>query len=82
MAELTALVESAGLTVRETRSSRGRVRLDSANDFVAVEVKSTPLATRMSETQDRSVQEEARALPLVGHTSWQRSPPRRRARCS
>src|SRR6185436_13032645 len=49
LAELTALVEAAGLKVRETRTRQGRVRLDSADDFVAVEVKSTPLAARMSE---------------------------------
>jgi SAM-dependent methyltransferase len=78
--ELAALVESAGLRVVETRTRLGHARFDSADEFVAAEVKGTPLIERVSDGVYQRIREEARevlrpftspagtvAVPLVCH---------------
>ncbi|MGH8923089.1 MAG: methyltransferase domain-containing protein [Acidimicrobiia bacterium] len=78
--ELIALIESAGLSVTGTRTLEGSARFDSIDEFVAVEVKSTPLIEMITdEVYDQIVEESRRALqsfateagtakiPIVGH---------------
>jgi ubiquinone/menaquinone biosynthesis C-methylase UbiE len=60
LAELVALVESAGLRVVETRTRLGHARFDSVDEFVAAEVKSTPLMERVSDGMYERIREEAR----------------------
>jgi SAM-dependent methyltransferase len=85
--ELTALVESAGLGVFETRTRLGLARFDSVDEFVAVEVKSTPLGERVSADVYQRVREDARGVlhpfttpsgavevPLRGHVVAARRP--------
>jgi ubiquinone/menaquinone biosynthesis C-methylase UbiE len=80
LTELTGLVRSAGLEVLDTQTRRGHVRLDSADEFVAVEVKSTPLGERVSEAVYEKIRQDAREVlrpfttpsgavevPLEGH---------------
>jgi SAM-dependent methyltransferase len=80
LTELTDLIRSAGLEVVETRTRRGRVKLDSADEFVAVEVKSTPLGERVSAEVYEKIRADAREVlrpfvtssgavqvPLEGH---------------
>jgi hypothetical protein len=66
--ELTALVESAGLAVFETRTRLGLARFDSVDEFVAAEVKSTPLGERVSDEVYRRIRENARGVlrPFTG----------------
>jgi ubiquinone/menaquinone biosynthesis C-methylase UbiE len=62
LAELTALVESAGLHVVETRTRLGLAKFGSVDEFVAAEVKSTPLIERVSETVYERIREGAREV--------------------
>lgn len=80
LAGLTALVESAGLRVTDTRTRLGRARFASVEEFVAAEVESTPLIGRISEKVYGRIREGAREvlrpftlptggveIPLEGH---------------
>ncbi|HEY7141973.1 MAG TPA: methyltransferase domain-containing protein [Methylomirabilota bacterium] len=80
LAELRALVESAGLPVDATRTRLGHARFDSVDAFVAAEVESTPLITRIGADVYDRIREGARdvlrpftapdgrvAVPLEGH---------------
>jgi ubiquinone/menaquinone biosynthesis C-methylase UbiE len=80
LTELTGLVQSAGFEVVETRTRLGRVKLDSADEFVVVEVKSTPLGERVSDEVYEKIRHDAREVlrpfttasgavevPLEGH---------------
>jgi ubiquinone/menaquinone biosynthesis C-methylase UbiE len=60
--ELAALVESAGLRVVETRTRLGQARFDSVDEFVAAEVKSTPLIERVSDEVYQRIREDARGV--------------------
>lgn len=77
---LTALLESAGLRVMEARTRIGTARFESADDLVATEVESTPLAERISEDVYARIRADARdvlrpfttpsgrlEVPLEGH---------------
>lgn len=89
LAELAALVESAGLRVVETRTRLGRARFDSVDAFVAAEVKGTPLSERVSDEVYQRIRAEAREVlrpfttpagtvevPLAGHLVVGRAPSR------
>jgi ubiquinone/menaquinone biosynthesis C-methylase UbiE len=78
--ELGALLEDSGLQLTETRTVRGCARFDSAEQFVATEVESTPLVERLSERDYDAIKTGARTLlapfavaggglevPLVAH---------------
>ncbi|MGH7856993.1 MAG: ubiquinone/menaquinone biosynthesis methyltransferase UbiE, partial [Candidatus Binatia bacterium] len=78
--ELTALVESAGLHVASTRTRLGTAKFESVDDFVATEVKSTPLAERIGDEVYGRILGDAREvlrrftrpagnveIPLEGH---------------
>lgn len=78
--ELTALVESAGLTVTATRTRIGHVRVDSIDEFVSTEIGSTPLVDRISDEVFQQIMQDSRvalrrfhtgdgraALPIEGH---------------
>jgi SAM-dependent methyltransferase len=80
LGELTALVESAGLSVIATRTRLGRARFDSVDAFVAAEVEGTPLRERIDAAVYRRIREGAREvlqpftaasgrveIPLEGH---------------
>jgi SAM-dependent methyltransferase len=80
LAGLTALVESAGLSVTGTRTRLGRALFGSVDEFVAAEVESTPLIGRISEDVYGRIREGAREvlrpfttptgrveIPLEGH---------------
>jgi SAM-dependent methyltransferase len=80
LAELTALVVSAGLAVTGTRSRLGRARFASVDEFVATEVESTPLVSRISPDVYERIRAGAREalrpftgsageveIPLEGH---------------
>ncbi len=80
LAGLTALVESAGLSVTGTRTRLGRARFGSVEEFVAAEVESTPLIARISAEVYGRIREGAREVlrpfttaagrvevPLEGH---------------
>jgi ubiquinone/menaquinone biosynthesis C-methylase UbiE len=77
--ELCALVESAGLDVKETRTHTGTARFASVDELVATEVESTPLIERISDKVYAQIRAEVRdalgqfvtpggfAGPLAGH---------------
>jgi SAM-dependent methyltransferase len=80
LVELTRLVASVGLTVVETRTRLGRATFGSVDEFVATEVRSTPLGERMGEAVYERIREGAREVlrpftqssgavevPLQGH---------------
>jgi ubiquinone/menaquinone biosynthesis C-methylase UbiE len=80
LAQLRALVESAGLDVTATRTRLGTARFDSVDAFVATEVESTPLIDRISQAVYARIREDAREVlrtfttpagaveaPLQGH---------------
>jgi SAM-dependent methyltransferase len=80
LAELRALVASTGLRVMETRTRLGHAKFGSVDEFVAAEVKSTPLIERISEEVYGRICEGARdvlrsfttpsgsvSIPLEGH---------------
>jgi ubiquinone/menaquinone biosynthesis C-methylase UbiE len=80
LAQLRALVESAGLDVTATRTRLGTARFDSVDAFVATEVESTPLIDRISQAVYARIREDAREVlrtfttpagrveaPLEGH---------------
>lgn len=60
--ELTALIESAGLVVVGTRTRLGTARFDSADEFVATEVESTPLITRIDSAAYARIRDDARRV--------------------
>jgi ubiquinone/menaquinone biosynthesis C-methylase UbiE len=62
LAELTALVESAGLHVVETRTRLGLATFGSVDEFVAAEVKGTPLIERVSDAVYARIREGAREV--------------------
>jgi ubiquinone/menaquinone biosynthesis C-methylase UbiE len=77
---LTSLVESAGLSVTGTRPRLGRVKFASVDEFVAAEVESTPLGSRIGKDAYASIRAGAREVlrpfmtptghlevPLAGH---------------
>jgi hypothetical protein len=80
LAELTALLESAGLRVTGTRTRLGRAGFASVDEFVAAEVESTPLIGRIDDEVYGRIREGAREvlrpftlatgrveIPLEGH---------------
>jgi SAM-dependent methyltransferase len=80
LAALTALVESAGLRVTATRTRLGRASFASVDAFVAAEVESTPLISRITEKVYAQIRDGAREvlrpfttaagrveIPLEGH---------------
>lgn len=78
-AALRLLLESAGLRVASLRTRMGTVRLGSAEEFVAVEVESTPLIDRITPSVYARIKEDAAkalapygtpdgiAVPIEGH---------------
>jgi len=78
--ELLGTVRAAGLEVLSTRTRMGTCRFESIDDFVAVEVESTPVLERLTDEQYNALRREAndvlgeftdadgRALvPIEGH---------------
>lgn len=63
------LFQEAGLSLTSLRTHTGTARYASADDFVAVEVESTPLMDRMSPEQYARLREGARDIlrPFTGH---------------
>jgi len=60
LAELTALLEAAGLSAARTRTRVGTAKFASPDEFVVTEVESTPLFERISATTYERIREEAR----------------------
>lgn len=80
LVQLESLFEAAGLRVTSTRTHVGTARFDSIDELVAVEVKSTPLASRISDDVYQAILEETRQelkrfttrngkveIPIEGH---------------
>jgi ubiquinone/menaquinone biosynthesis C-methylase UbiE len=80
LAALTSLLESAGLSVVASRTRLGRVRFASVDEFVAAEVESTPLGSRIDKEAYARIRAGAREVlrpfvtpagrlevPLAGH---------------
>ncbi len=78
--QLTRLVSAAGLDVTSTTTRLGAMRYDSIDEFVTVEVESTPLIGRLDEAAYGAIRTDARdalrpfvtdtggvALPIEGH---------------
>jgi ubiquinone/menaquinone biosynthesis C-methylase UbiE len=57
--ELIRTVESAGLAVLSTRTRMGTARFGSIDEFVAVEVESTPVRERLTDDQYATLRREA-----------------------
>ncbi|MFI6479601.1 class I SAM-dependent methyltransferase [Nonomuraea sp. NPDC050663] len=74
--ELTELVESAGLRVTKLTTRMAELRLASIEEFVAVEVESTPLIERLDKETYARITEQAVSelavyrggIPIEGHT--------------
>lgn len=67
--ELTALVESAGLHLASARTRLGTARFESVEEFVATEVRSTPLFERISEEVYGRIRDGAREVLRAFTTS-------------
>jgi len=87
VAELRQLIESAGLRITGIRTRLGTAKFDSAEDFVATEVKSTPLFERLGDDVYGRILSDAHEalrpftrpggaleIPLVGHLVSARKP--------
>jgi SAM-dependent methyltransferase len=85
--QLCAWIDEAGLRVREVRSRTGTARFESVDDFVATEVRGTPLAERIGPDVYERIRADARAvlqrfttaagsveIPLEGHLLAARAP--------
>ena len=59
LAELTDTVAAAGLEVLATRTRMGTARFDSIDEFVAIEVESTPVRERLTNEEYDSLRREA-----------------------
>lgn len=57
--ELLGAVRSAGLEVLSTRTRMGTARFGSIDEFVAVEVESTPVRDRLTDDQYETLRREA-----------------------
>lgn len=94
--ELLGITRTSGLEVLSTRTRMGTVRLGSIDEFVAVEVESTPVRERLTDAEYDALRREAgdvlaaftaadgsAEIPIEGHLVAARPvvvPPRRRAR--
>jgi ubiquinone/menaquinone biosynthesis C-methylase UbiE len=78
--ELRTLAEGAGLTITDTSTREGAVRVPSLDAFVTTEVESTPLRDRIDEKTYQRIRDDAveelasfedsdggAAIPIVGH---------------
>ena len=78
--ELLATVRAAGFEVLSTRTRMGRARFASIDEFVAVEVESTPVRERLTDGQYETLRREANdvlhafatpdgraVIPIEGH---------------
>jgi ubiquinone/menaquinone biosynthesis C-methylase UbiE len=66
--ELCQTVRSAGLEVLSTRTRMGTARFDSIDEFVAVEVESTPVRERLTDGEYDTLRREAHDV-LAGFTA-------------
>ena len=66
--ELVATVRSAGLEILSTRTRMGTARFGSIDEFVSVEVESTPVRERLSDDEYDELRRRANAV-LAGFTT-------------
>jgi hypothetical protein len=57
--ELLGTTRAAGLEILSTRTRMGTARFDSIDDFVSVEVESTPVRARLTDHEYETLRHEA-----------------------